>query len=231
MVEDLLYHEITLREQTEAGPQLVFPSQLTRERPDLPDPQGKVVSFIFEGSALNVYATLAVRLSYSGLFQKKDMWENATIYTHAGSGVGIYGVFLREPEEGKGELTLFFDKQASEEMRFLFEHFVQLHLQRRAVASSLQRRRIFICPDCDTPVLDIAVVRRREKGHDSIECNVCGQTISLLDYQERLQKAINPSHMSSMDRVIDARREFETADSVLQSCKPSAPAATVILTH
>jgi hypothetical protein len=42
-VEDLLRHEIARREQADEGPYLIFPSQLTRERPDLPDPAGVTV--------------------------------------------------------------------------------------------------------------------------------------------------------------------------------------------
>jgi GTPase SAR1 family protein len=63
MAEDLLSHEIVLREQADDGPHLVFPSQSTRENPDLPDPEGKAVIFSFEGPVLNIYATLTVRLS------------------------------------------------------------------------------------------------------------------------------------------------------------------------
>jgi len=48
-VEELLCHEIALREPTDAGPILVFPSQFTREWPEAPDPEGKAVIFGFEG--------------------------------------------------------------------------------------------------------------------------------------------------------------------------------------
>src|SRR5258708_39489101 len=81
MVEDLLRYEIALREQGDDGAYLVFPSQSTRENPDLPNPEGKAVIFGFEGPVQNVYATLAVRLSHSGLFQKKELWKNAVTYT------------------------------------------------------------------------------------------------------------------------------------------------------
>ena len=40
-VEDLVRHEVALREASDDGQLLVFPSQLTRENPDLPDPPGK----------------------------------------------------------------------------------------------------------------------------------------------------------------------------------------------
>jgi len=54
MVEDLLRHEIVLREQADEGTYLVFPSQSTRENPDLPDPEGKAVIFDFEGPVQNI---------------------------------------------------------------------------------------------------------------------------------------------------------------------------------
>src|SRR5207253_3220298 len=66
MIEDLLRNEIALRENSEDGIQLVFPSQSTRENAELPDPEEKTAVFSFEGPVLNIYATLCVRLSHSG---------------------------------------------------------------------------------------------------------------------------------------------------------------------
>ena len=65
-----------------------FPSQLTREHPELPDPEGKAVTFEFEGPLLNVYATLAVRLAQTGLLEKKELWKNATSYAARVGGTG-----------------------------------------------------------------------------------------------------------------------------------------------
>ena len=56
-VEELLRHEIALKEITDRGVDLVFPSQFTRERPDAPDIPGKEVTFAFEGPLHNIYAT------------------------------------------------------------------------------------------------------------------------------------------------------------------------------
>ena len=81
MVEDLLQHEIVLREQADEGSYLVFPSQSTRENPDLPEPEGKAVIFDFEGPVQNIFATLAVRLSHSGLFKKRETWKDAVTFT------------------------------------------------------------------------------------------------------------------------------------------------------
>jgi hypothetical protein len=80
-VEDLLRHKFALRAQEDAGSYPIFPSQLTPERLDLPDPEGKTVTLGFEGAVLNIYATLAVRFSHSGIFTKEEMWKNAIIYT------------------------------------------------------------------------------------------------------------------------------------------------------
>ena len=77
MIGDLLHRELALREEG----MLVFPSQSTKENPDLPDPEGTTVVFRFEGPILNIYATLAVRLAHSGLFKKQDLWKNAVTYT------------------------------------------------------------------------------------------------------------------------------------------------------
>jgi hypothetical protein len=192
---------------------LVFPSQLTRERPDLPDPAGKAVTFEFEGPVLNLYATLAVRLSHSGVFKKGELWKNAATYTATVGG--ICGVFLREVEEGRGELTLFFDESASEETRFQFEEFIRSHLECKSLPESIKRRRVFMCSGCGTPLTDLMVRRRRERGFSWIECNVCGERISLLDREERLAVA-RPSLVPEMDRAADASRERQTAAATLQ---------------
>ena len=214
-VEDLLRHEIALREQGEDGQYLVFPSQLTRENPDLPDPEGKAVIFNFEGPVLNIYATLAVRLSYSGFFKKKEMWKNAATYSPTGGGT--CGMFLREVNEGRGELTLFFEPATSEESRFQFEEYIRVHLERKALPESIHRRRIFLCDKCGTPVSDLATKRRKERGFDWITCNVCEPAvrISLLDREERV-KAGRVSNIYAIDRAIEAQRDIETAASVIQ---------------
>lgn len=214
-VEDLLRHEIALREQGEDGQYLVFPSQLTRENPDLPDPEGKAVIFNFEGPVLNIYATLAVRLSYSGFFKKKEMWKNAATYSTAGDGT--CGMFLREAGEGRGELTLFFDPATSEESRYQFEEYIRVHLERKALLETIHRRRIFVCNKCGTPVLDIAAKRRRERAFEWIACNVCEPPvrISLLDREERV-KADRVANILEIDRAVETQREIQASASVIQ---------------
>ena len=212
MIEDLLRRELALREDA----LLIFPSQSTRENPDLPELEGKAVVFDFEGPILNIYTTLAVRLSYSGHFRKKALWKNAITYTAAVGGV--CGMSLHNIDEGRGSLTLFFNKveAASEETRFNFEEFIQAHLQRKAIPGTFKRRRIFTCSECGFVVSDQLIRIRNERGFDWLDCPGCNDNrILLLDRQARI--AATPSqHILEMDRAADTQRDREAAKTTIQ---------------
>ena len=214
-VEELFSREIALRADTDDGSILVFPSQFTREWPEAPDPEGKAVIFEFEGAVLNVYTTLVVRLSRSGFFKYKEIWKNTVIFT-ANVG-GECGIWLRQVEEGKAELTLFFKPEASEETRFQFEKYIYTHLKRQTLPQSIRRRRIFVCSECNTPVSELQIKRRRERGYQWITCGVCDSRVWILDGEERL-KAIKPksSFIPEMDKAADTKRKEETATTIIQ---------------
>ncbi|MGZ3609991.1 MAG: WD40 domain-containing protein [Ktedonobacteraceae bacterium] len=213
MVEDLLRHEIVLREQADDGTYLVFPSQSTRENPDLPDPKGKAIIFDFEGPVQNIFATLAVRLSHSGMFKKKETWKDAVIFTSRIGG--SCGMFLHNIGEGHAELTLFYGKTIGEETRFYFEEYVHRHLLRRALPDTIRRRRIYACQKCGEPLTESAVRHRREAGYDWIRCGVCDTQISILDKEEGLTP-VQRSVVQEMDRSADAQRDRSAAASKLQ---------------
>ncbi len=115
-IEEMLRHEIVIREHSHEGELLVFPTLLAREYPDLYDDEGKTVIFTFAGPVINIYASLSVRLSRSGQFKKQEMWRNAITYV-ANTG-GTCRILMREIREGQGELTLFYTDETSEETRF-----------------------------------------------------------------------------------------------------------------
>jgi hypothetical protein len=166
-VEELIDHDVALRENTETGTILIFPAQLFGDLPDFPeiDPLSKKdvfekVIFEFEGSLQNIFATLVVRLARCGFFMKQEIWKNAVVYI-ANKVKGSYGILFRKIEEGRGELTtvcgattergeltLFFDSAASQEMMIQFEDFIHKHLTIRAKPDSLKRRRMLSCPKC-----------------------------------------------------------------------------------
>jgi hypothetical protein len=175
------------------------------------------VSFDFAGPVQNIYTTLVIRLTNSGEFKKKELWKNAAIFTsaHTAKYPGTYGIFLHTNGEGHGELTLFFDKEASEKMRFLFELYVDKHL--RKWTQAIIRRPIFTCPVCGVSFTDLQVKRRRERNYDWIMC-VCDTQVSLLDREEPITAA-DQSRLSAMDRAADAQRDRGTAQTILKGKK------------
>src|SRR5262249_34905786 len=73
VVQLFLQHELALRESG----QLVFPSKFNRQRPEIPKLEGRQVAYRFAGSIEDIYATLVVRLFYSGSFIKKELWKES----------------------------------------------------------------------------------------------------------------------------------------------------------
>jgi class 3 adenylate cyclase/WD40 repeat protein len=204
-IEDLVTHEIALREPANDAQLLVFPSQLTRQNPDLPDPAGKSSVVRFQGALLNIYATLVVRLSHSGIFRKQDMWKNAaTFSTKEG---GRCGLFLTETDEGSGSITTFFDGDTSTQTILEFESFIYSHITQRALKDSVSRNRVFVCPDCNTPVANAAVAKRRERGFDWIDCNVCERRIPLAEEAGEIMR----TETAHIERVATRRRELDSA--------------------
>lgn len=203
VVEELLRHDLALREVTEDGVDLVFPSQLTADRPGESDPNAADLVFRFDGAVPAVYATLAVRLSRVSAYKPKEKWRNGSTY-QAKVG-GVCGVRVVQTEEGRGELTVFFDKAASEETRYLFEDYVHAHLTGRALSGSVRRERIFTCPRCGYQVDPAAVRRRLERGVTDVVCADCEQVrISLLDREDRLTHSAT---VRDMNASADAKRD------------------------
>jgi TIR domain len=209
MIGDLLLRELALREEG----MLVFPSQSTRENPDLPDPEGKAVVFRFEGPILNIYATLAVRLARSGLFKKQEHWKNAVTYTT--SLGGTYGMYLRNIGEGRGNLTLFFDEDASSETRHAFTEYVHLYLLQHALPDGFSVHHVLACSTCHEVISEKTIRRRKERNFDWLPCPVCESRISFVE--QGPQPLVSPSpRTNEMDQVADIQRERETAQSILQ---------------
>ncbi len=213
-VDELLRHEIGLRETTDRGVDLVFPSQFTKERPDAPDIPGKQVIFTFGGPLNNIYATLAVRLSHSLLFERKAMWQNVAYYTAIGGG-GC-GIHLRELDEGSGELELFYDKETSMAVRIQFEAYVADHLRLRTIPGTVTRREIRVCAVCGYTMPEDLIRRRLDRGATTIRCPACEENvIGLLDEGPPATAAVNVA-VAEMNRSADARRDQNIAATRLK---------------
>jgi serine/threonine protein kinase len=166
----------------------------------------------FEGPILNIYTTLAVRLSHASLFAKKELWKNAVIYSAKMSGT--CGMWLRVIEDGKGELTLFYDESASLETRFHFEEYVRVHLQRKALPESINTRHIHRCK-CGFVASDQLVRMRMERKLSWFTCPACETWVDLQNHDEQL-RSTSSSRISEMDRAADVERARATAKSTIQ---------------
>ena len=180
VVEDFLRLDLAFQD----GDLLIFPSQVTREHADYPEPPNQTVIFTCEGPLTNIYATLSVRLARSGPFTTSSLWKNAALYNAKVGGECAF--YYKETEPGKADFGLFFDDAANEQTRFTFEEFIAEHLAKYAIPGSLSRRQIFKCEECGQPVPDSAAARRRERGFDWTTCTVCDARVSLRSTLEHL---------------------------------------------
>lgn len=206
-VEELVIHDLALRENADDGRYLVFPSQFNRDYEDAPEPKGKAVAITFDGPVQSLYATLAVRLGHSGLFTtgRAEMWRNAAIF-NATAG-GKCGLFLHEFAEARGRLILFFpDEQASPETRFHFEEYILTHTRRRAIEGAVELVRFFLCSK-GHPVPAEYVELLRAQGKKEFPCP-CGKVVSLAEPKERIRFE---SQVAEMDRSADQRRDFDAS--------------------
>jgi GTPase SAR1 family protein len=208
-LEELLLHELVLREPTKDGMQLVFPSAYRRDLPTSEMPKGDGVVFRFEGPIENIYATLIVRLTRSDRFRRVDTWQSAARFAADG---GTCTVSLGFEAEGEGDLLVAYD-QVPDDIRKQFEHFVHTHLERWATPGTITRERQYSCPDCTVAFTSDMIRQVNRRGRLSILCPICEKRVPLRDDY----KADGADQSTAqMDASADAGREIEVATTVLR---------------
>jgi WD40 repeat protein/DNA-directed RNA polymerase subunit RPC12/RpoP len=166
---------------------LIFPSQLNRELPEHPEPKGVIVEYKFEGTILNAYATLVVRLYYSEAFIMQPLWKNAALFLPYGltGETNRCGFILKEVDEGTGLLTVFFGADLPKATKILFLKYVHEHLRRKALNGNVARERIYRCLECQNEVESRRAVKfHLEQGRSTILCQYCYASIPLIDLIE-----------------------------------------------
>ena len=208
-LEELLLHELVLREPTKDGVQLVFPSAYRRDLPTSEMPKGDGVVFRFEGPVESIYATLIVRLTRSDRFRREDTWQSAARFA---AEEGMCTVALKFEVEGEAELLIGYDR-VPDDTRTQFERFVHTHLERWATPGTITRERQYSCPDCSLAFTSEMVRQVNRRGRLSILCPVCEERVPLWDDYEA-----NGTDQSTaqMDASADAGREIEAATAVLR---------------
>ena len=223
-LEELIQAELVLREPTEDGMQLVFPSALRRDLPASEAPKGDGVVFRFEGLVENVYATLIVRLTRSERFTRIAAWQSAARFA---ADKGECTVFLKGDGEGRAELWIGYDG-VPDYLRLQFERFVHAHLDRRATVGTVTRERQYSCPDDNTAFTPEQVKRARDRGRDAIVCPVCENRVLLRDDYQPTPDA--DQNIAAMDASADVGRNEDAASTVLQG-KETVAEFDVFLCH
>ena len=211
-LEELIRHEIVLREETEDGVQLIFPAAFRRDLPEVDERSDLAVEFAFEGPVDNIYATLVVRLARSMRFTRRSAWQSAAQFE--ADSRGMCTVHLMRSDEGRGVLQVGYDEGTAELVRFQFERFVMTHLQRRAIRGTVRRTRLYICPECDVRFSVAQAEKARSRGRISLTCPVDETRVPLDDYYVDLGLS-HDEVTAEMDASADAARSIAAASSII----------------
>jgi small GTP-binding protein len=200
MHQMLLERGLCLREHTERGPLLIFPSYYRRERPELVGHPAVLASYRFNGFIDDIYATLVVRLHHTKPFEQDQLWRYAADFkTLTKKQLGLK---LTRRAQGSGELQVYFNPSISMEEKIIFSKYIHEHLLQ--YARDVVRLRHYACPHCFTGVgnREVAMTRLdewlnkgaaevgaggRSNGRDAptIVCVQCEKRVPLWDEIEQ----------------------------------------------
>ncbi len=181
MHQTFVDYSLCLREHTEAGTLLVFPSYFKRERPSLEEHPTAFVTYRFSGPLDEIYATLVVRLHYTSAFEKDQLWRFAADFkTQAGKRVGFK---MTKKHEGMAEITVYLEPSIPDDTKVTFVRYVHDHLREKD--PDIIRERHYVCPHCQKPLNDHEAVQDRlERGKKDILCPRCEERFLLWDLIE-----------------------------------------------
>lgn len=204
LVQTFLDHALCIAEDTPQGRHLVFPSQYRREK-DLPHEPAVFVSYTFGGEWQTVWTTLVVRLWYSHEFQHRELWRNAAEFAFADRTLGLK--ITPKPVDGTATISLYFDKDVTDEVKAIFIEYVHRHLAKFGCEVARDRR--YVCA-CGKPVTDLDNVRDRlAKGKEFVTCQGCDERVPLIDFIEQRLKS-DPVARKILAMEQTATRELDT---------------------
>ncbi len=181
MLQTFLDRSLCVRQETNEGTQLVFPSYFKQDRPEIPEQPNVVVTYGFSGTLDEIYSTLVVRLHYTNDFKMDELWRYAADFTTlADKRVGL----LMTKKKGEvAEMQVYFEADVPVDTKVAFIKYIHEHLKKRA--EDVTRVRSYVCPHCDEPVENRrAISIRLEKGLPDILCGVCEGRVPLHDLIE-----------------------------------------------
>ncbi|MCP4113388.1 MAG: hypothetical protein GY749_48975 [Desulfobacteraceae bacterium] len=181
---------------------LVFPSQINLSRPESDNkPPPAEISYEFSGNIDTIYATLVVRLSYTGYFQRENQWKYAAEFSR--NGGGRLGFSMKPVEEGTGELEIYFYAGIDDSDRVSFIRFITDHLNKKGI--DIRENLLLRCSGCGREVENRDAVKERvESGKLDISCQYCDTKIII-------PGSINEQYNSDPDYPGKQQKLSETA--------------------
>ncbi|MFC4032437.1 TIR domain-containing protein [Streptomyces polygonati] len=187
-VEEVVGRGLAYRTPTEKGPMLVFPSEIRLDAPDLPGTYTPTVSFEFTGPVSAIYATIAVRLINSLAFAQHSLFRNAIVLTGS-TPAQVCGFFVEYPDafdDSAGRLVAFFGDRTEKELKLQFLRYIHTQIQQLALPDSVDRQRVYQCPDGHPTVSPSIVSLSRKEGRTSVPCPLCGHMMPLDELVEEV---------------------------------------------
>ena len=215
-LDALIGSEVALRQNTGAGMFVVFPSQLTREPSTVESDAVMQANWSFSGAIQNLYATLVVRLGYSGLFIAEQLWAGLGLFECSNHSRCF--VRLTHSSEGGGVLELSCDKEVSPELADIVAMFISDHLRRFAAPNSVRYLRQLSCHNCSFIFPQGATDARERRGFKHISCPICDEptqlasSLSSKNAESQLKQQRLDDIVSSYKEKVSASRTDSTAD-------------------
>jgi small GTP-binding protein len=214
MHQTFVDHGLCLREHTEGGTLLIFPSYFKRERPDLQAHPLVLVTYRFHGPLDEIYATLVVRLHHTPTFERDRLWRFAADFkTPAGKRLGLR---MSKKGEGAGEMKVYFEAGISPDIEVTFIRYVHDHLTLKA--KDVVRERHYICIHCGEAVENQRAIRTRlEKGLKDIVCVACEGRVPLWDLiEEKFASEEFQKQVLAMEERARAAIDNESRELILE---------------
>jgi hypothetical protein len=213
MHQTFVNHGLCLREHTDRGTLLIFPSYFKRQRPDLEGHPLVLVTYRFEGPLDEIYATLVVKLHYTPAFEKDRLWRFAADFkTPSGKRLGFK---MTNKVEGAAELQIYFEPGIEVDTQVTFIRYVHDHLMSKA--RNVVRVRQYVCPKCNTAVEgQRAIDMRVAMGFEDVFCGACGHRIPLRDVIEaKFTSEEAARHARELDTMSKAAINKESLELIL----------------
>ncbi len=212
LVQTLLDYSLCIRETDEDKTLLIFPSQYRRDR-DIPGHPEIFVTYSFSGELQTIYTTLVVRLWYSRVFGHKELWRNAAEFKTSKEQAA--GLVFERLGEGRGKINIFFEAGVPDELKVVFIEYVHRHLSK--YARDLHRDRRYVCPACEEPINNHAMVSKRlSLGMKFITCQGCDSRVPFKDHiEERIASDPVAEKVVAMDNRATQELDNQALEQIL----------------